>query len=79
MPSQGIVSRVDPGWPVIELKPREYTAPKEDIIQLFHTLADRVMNKGDEDLSYFNVENQFDFDIQCTYTSYPKYEQIANH
>ncbi|PMD29370.1 hypothetical protein L207DRAFT_616178 [Hyaloscypha variabilis F] len=74
MPSQGIVSRVEAGWPVTELEPREYTAPKEDIIQLFHTLADRVMNKGDEDLSYFNVENQFDFDIQCTYTSYPKYE-----
>ena len=64
MPTPGIVEIIKAGWPKAALPPRKYDVPSDQEIKIFHKYAKRVMNEEDEDLSYFNYEDQYDFDIE---------------
>ena len=64
MPTPGTVEIIKAGWPRATLTPREYDEPSDEVIEMFHKNAKHVMNPEDEDLSYFNHEDQYDFDIE---------------
>ncbi|KAE9369105.1 hypothetical protein N431DRAFT_346193 [Stipitochalara longipes BDJ] len=72
MPTQGLVELLKAGWPQAPLAPRKFNKPTDKVIRLFHKNAKRVMNEEDEDLSYFNQEDQYDFDIECKSRAYPR-------